>query len=205
MKLKRTQPYVPWTSDATLRIFSCGRLNPCKGHEYLIRATGILQSSGINVLLEIAGEDEKGGKGYHKTLDALIVEIGAKDSVKLLGAISEDEVVEKLENSHIFALASLHEPLGVAIMEAMAMEVPVVATDSGGVKELVSNNVDGILVPPKDSEALAKVIKIIAQSSDISSCLSKNARSRIISDFQDTLSAEVLVQCLEMTCQNVSS
>ena len=90
-------------------------------------------------------------------------------------------------------------------MEAMAMEVPVVATDSGGVKELVSNNMDGILVPPKDSEALAKVIKIIAQSSDISSRLSKNARSRIISDFQDTLSAEVLVQCLEMTCQNVSS
>ncbi len=205
VKFKRSQPYVPWDGTEILRIFSCGRLNPCKGHEYLIRAISTLKNSGIDVLLEIAGEDEQGGKGYHKTLDALIVSIGAIDSVKLLGAISEHEVAEKLESAHIFALASLHEPLGVAIMEAMAMEVPVIATDSGGVKELVSHNLNGILVPPKDSESLGNAIKIIAQSANLANRLSENARNRVISDFQDTLSADVLVECLEITCKNVSN
>src|ERR1700722_16588021 len=60
---KRTECYAPWTRAGPLRLFSCGRLNPSKGHQDLISAVGLLKRSGMNVYLEIAGEDEAGGSG----------------------------------------------------------------------------------------------------------------------------------------------
>jgi glycosyltransferase involved in cell wall biosynthesis len=69
------------------------------------------------------------------------------DSVVLLGAVSEEVVRKELSEAHAFVLGSLAEPLGVAIMEAMAMRVPVGVTGAGGVAELVDDGVDGLLVP----------------------------------------------------------
>jgi glycosyltransferase involved in cell wall biosynthesis len=57
------------------------------------------------------------------------------DAITLLGAVSEEAVQASLEKAHVFVLASLGEPLGVATMEAMAMGVPVVVTNAGGVTE----------------------------------------------------------------------
>ena len=72
--------------------------------------------------------------------------------------MSEDTVNESLEKAQVFVLASWHEPLGVTIMEAMAMEMSVVVTGSGGVKELVDDGIDGLLVEPQSPEQLADAI-----------------------------------------------
>ncbi len=72
--------------------------------------------------------------------------------------MSEDTVNESLEKAQVFVLASWHEPLGFAIMEAMAMEMPVVVTGSGEVKELVDDGIDGLLVEPQSPEQLADAI-----------------------------------------------
>ena len=69
---RRAKAYHPWNGDGPLRLFSCGRLNFIKGHQDLIRAVSILKNSGIRVHLEIAGEDDVGGTGFHRELDALI-------------------------------------------------------------------------------------------------------------------------------------
>src|SRR5262249_30234532 len=135
-------PYAPWEGGGPLSVFSCGRLNPCKGHADLIRAVQLVAGRGIDARLTIAGEDETGGDGYHRTLASLIEALGVGDRVQLLGAVSESRVRAELEQAHVFALASLAEPLGVAIMEAMAMSVPVVVTGAGGVPELVDRDVD---------------------------------------------------------------
>jgi glycosyltransferase involved in cell wall biosynthesis len=112
----------------------------------------------------------------------------------LLGAVPEEVVRERLMQAHVFALASLEEPLGVAIMEAMSMEVPVVATNAGGVPELVSDGVDGLLVEPGDAAAIARAIKAIATHRDLAATLSARARTKVLERFSSRRSAEAIAR-----------
>ena len=193
---KRTAPYAPWTGTGPLRLFSCGRLNPGKGHADLVEAVALLRSRGIDARLAIAGEDDAGGTGYRKVVAARIEALGLQASVELLGAVAEAQIRDGLENAHVFALASLAEPLGVAIMEAMAMALPVVVTNAGGVPELVDDGVDGILIPPREPVALADAIEAVARDPDRAARLAAAGRARIEASFSSTRSAAVLADQL---------
>ncbi len=197
VRFQRKTAYKVWKGNGTFHLFSCGRLNICKGHAYLIAAVDILRKRGFNVELEIAGEDEQGGSGYRNELEKLIEQLGLKGSVKLLGAVSEETVKESIEKAQAFVLASLHEPLGVAIMEAMAMEVPVIVTQEGGVKELVDDGIDGLLVEAEDAEQLAEAIANLLQNPDLALRLSQASRQKIVEKFSHRRSAETLAQCLQ--------
>ena len=122
----------------------------------------------MNVRLEIAGEDDAGGTGFHKELDRLISELHLAETVVLLGAVNERRIVEGLTAAHLFVLASHHEPLGVAIMEALSCETPVISTNQGGVPELIDHGIDGYLIPPEDADALAETIRTLADELVIS-------------------------------------
>jgi colanic acid/amylovoran biosynthesis glycosyltransferase len=192
---QRTIAYQPW-EQGPIRLFSCGRLNPCKGHADLIEAIVLLHQQGIAATLEIAGEDEQGGTGYRQTLEALIQRLNLTDSVQLLGAVSEHQIKASLESAHVFVLASLHEPLGVAIMEAMAMEVPVVVTGAGGVKELITSGIEGLLVEPESPHQLAEAIAQVLNNPHLAQSLGAAARSRIIEQFHSRRSAETLLSLI---------
>lgn len=191
----RSGGYQPWDGSGPFRIFSCGRLNPCKGHDDLIAAVGLLRDRGIDAHLEIAGADDSAGR-YQPMLEEEIVELKLSDRVKLLGAVSEKQVREGLGKSHVFALASLHEPLGVAIMEAMAMEMPVVATRGGGVPELVEDKSDGILVEPRNRLDLARGLESVARDAALARKLAAAAREKVVRSFQSDQSAKVLARRL---------
>ena len=195
---RRHGEYVPWKGEGRFRIFSCGRLNVCKGHDDLIRAVGILRDGGMEVRLQIAGADDSLGK-YLPVLQQLIDELKLNEEVKLLGAVPEQVVRDGLDGSHAFALASLREPLGVAIMEAMAMAMPVVATNAGGVPELVSDGADGLLVPPRNPAALAEGLKRIASDPELAMRLAAAAREKVERSFQSDQSARVLAARLKST------
>jgi glycosyltransferase involved in cell wall biosynthesis len=165
----------------------------------LIAAIDILRKRGINAELEIAGEDEQGGEGYRKELEKLIQQLGLDNSVHLLGAVSENVVRESLEKAHVFALGSLHEPLGVAIMEAMAMEVPIVVTGSGGVKELVDDGVNGLLVEPHAPTQLADAIASLLEDTELSIRLGKAGREKVTQSFHSQRSAEVLLNSIGLS------
>lgn len=194
---KRASAYKPWQGDGPLRLFSCGRLNFVKGHHELIRAVAILRKNGFPVCLEIAGEDEAGGRGFRKELEKLITELDLAGGVVLLGAVGEKAVLRGLESAHIFVLASHHEPLGVAIMEALSCEVPVIATNLGGVTELVDDGVDGYLVPPKDPNLLAEAIQRIARDPALAQTLSTAGRSKIKERFSSKVSAAEIKRLLQ--------
>jgi len=199
---RRTRAYDPWNGDGPLRLFSCGRLNFVKGHQDLIRAVSILKKSGIRVHLEIAGEDDVGGTGFHRELDDLIAGLELSNTVVLLGAITEQRVFERLEAAHLFVLASHHEPLGVAIMEAMSCETPVIATNLGGVPELIDHGSDGYLISPKDPEVMAASIKYLAGNPSLAKQFSAAGRSKIEQKFSCNLSAIELKRLLEqMGCR----
>lgn len=190
----RSTPYRAFSGDSPLRVFSCGRLNPCKGHSYLIGAIAELHARGFDARLDIAGEDERGGGGYHQELAAEIKRAGLDHAVTLLGAVSEQRVLKGLEKAHVFALASLAEPLGVAIMEAMALGTPVAVTGAGGVPELVRDGQDGLLVPPADATAMADAIERIARDVNLASKLANSARARVVGSFDSKRSASLIAK-----------
>lgn len=194
--IRRLQAYSPWQSGMALRVFSCGRLNMVKGHNYLIEAIAALRGQGIDARLEIAGQDELGGRGYRDTLVRQIENLGLVDSVHLLGAVSEERVRLGLEQAHLFVIASLDEGISVAIMEAMAMELPVIATDVGGNSELIDNGVNAIMVPPRDSVRLAQAMASVANNPAFAMKLAHASRDKIEQSFHHRVSADALAQHL---------
>lgn len=195
--LSRRTPYVPPEQDGPLRIFACGRLNQVKGHQDLLQAVRILRDRGIDARLEIAGEDDAGGSGYRGALQSELRRLDLSDHATLLGAIDAGAVRDKLEAAHLFVLASWHEPLGVAYMEAMSMGVPTIGTDAGGVPELITSGRDGLLVPPKRPDLLADAIAALAADPARCLALSNAGRARIVASFSSARGAQTLLDGID--------
>ncbi|WP_423210503.1 exopolysaccharide biosynthesis GT4 family glycosyltransferase EpsE [Paracoccus yeei] len=198
-RLSRDTPWQPPRPGEPLRIMSCGRLNQVKGHQDLLQAIRMLRDAGHDARLVIAGEDDAGGTGYRRVIEARTAELGLDDAVTLLGAVSEGEVRRHLLEAHVFALASWHEPLGVALMEAMSCEVPTIGTAAGGVAELIRDGQDGILVPPRDPPAMADAILRLAGDPDLARRLGQAGRERIVSGFGAEAGAETLIRLVAET------
>ena len=188
--------YTPVGPGETLRLFTCGRLNPVKGHNDLIEAVGMLVAAGRDVTLSIAGEDDAGGGGYRRVLETSIADRDLGDRVSLLGAMDVDQVRARLQDAHIFALASLHEALGVALMEAMSSGVPTIGTAAGGVAELIADGRDGVLVPPGDAGALADAIGALADDPDRAIRLGRAGRARVVEGFGAGRGAQTLIDAV---------
>ena len=197
-KFQRQSAYRPWTGEGPCRIFCCGRLHPAKCHDVLIQAVGLLRDRGHDVHLVIAGEDlETKQASYRKKLEEQIVAQDLSDRVKLIGSVSEERIRDELERAHLFSLASWSEPLGVAIMEAMSMSVPVVVTAAGGVGELVTDGESGVMVQPLDVEWLAQGIEKVMKRPELASSLGEVARRVVEEKFGSERSARLLVDCVQ--------
>jgi glycosyltransferase involved in cell wall biosynthesis len=172
------------------QIVSCGRLFRGKGHQDLISAIGQLRANGVLAKLTIFGEGPHRGE-----LEQLIQSLKLTKMVRLAGAVSEEQIREFYEISHLFSLASSShiEAIPVAIMEAMSMQLPVVATHSGGVAELVRDGIDGILVQPYQPEKLATAIQSILQNPHLALRMGKSGSERIVKDFRSQRSAEIII------------
>lgn len=192
--LRRDTPYAPPEHGRPIRLFSCARLNEVKGHQDLMAAVRRLLDQGVDVRLEIAGEDDAGGSGFRTVLESRLKELHLRDHVTLLGAIDADAVKAKLLQTHIFVLASWHEPLGVAYMEAMACGVPVIGTDAGGVPELITDGDTGMLVPPKSPDQLADAVRKLATDPDKLRRLGIAGRAHVEAHFRASLGAETLAE-----------
>lgn len=195
-QIRRNRQYVPWKAGEPCRLFSCGRLNPVKGHDLLLQTVEMLRDRGFDVRLQIAGEDELGGNGYRKALETLIWRKKLTGCVELLGAVPESRVRQGLEEAHIFVLASLNEGISVAIMEAMAMEMPVIVTDVGGNSELIDDGVDAILVQPQRPEEMSAAIERVLLDEDFSRRLREASRAKIAAKFHHRISAQAISSLL---------
>ncbi len=193
-RLKRTTRYIPYNGKGKLRIFSCGRLHVVKGHQILIDAAAKLSQRGIDLEVYIAGQDENQGNGFKQILQQQINALGLENTVHLLGAVSDEEVKQQLLSAHMFALASFSEPLGVVYMEAMSCEVPTIATNAGGVPELIDHGVDGLLIPPHDADALANQIEQLARSPSQAASLATSGRRKVEKKFSSMRGAMTLAR-----------
>ena len=152
------------------------RLVPIKGVQYFLEAARKVSSEYKNVHFLIAGDGDLRG-----SLEESAVRLGIKERVSFLGFWKE--LREFYADIDLFVLSSLSEGCPIAILEAMAAGKPVVASNVGGVPDVVSEGATGSLVPSGDAEMLAKAILSSLIFPEKSKRLAENARKMVFETF----------------------
>jgi glycosyltransferase involved in cell wall biosynthesis len=134
-------------------VLSVGRLSPEKGHNYLIDAVSTIVSTSPRLMLKVL---IAGSGPSERKLKEQVNKKGLHQRVKLIGHCSD--IKELFSIADLFVLPSLSEGSPNVLLESMAARVPIVATNVGGVPELVKDGESAILIPPADSESLKKAI-----------------------------------------------
>jgi glycosyltransferase involved in cell wall biosynthesis len=112
-------------------------------------------------------------------LEGAIAKRGLEGHVTLEGNCNQERVLAFYRKADLFALASFAEGIPVVLMEAMAMEIPCVATWITGIPELIRHGIDGWLVPPADEEQLADAIAKLMDNPELRGKLGRSARVRV--------------------------
>lgn len=195
---ERGNVYVPAKAGECVKLVSCGRLNFVKAHDDLIRVVSLLKDKGIEAALHICGAMDAPSQevNYDQELIGLARELGVSDSIHFLGSVSEQRVKQELESAHFFCLASLKEPLGVATMEAMAMEIPAIVTRSPGVNEMIDSGVDGVLVDPRAPDQFVDAICELIAAPDKAVSIAKQGRQKVVQKFHSGISAAKIAEGL---------
>ena len=170
----QAQPFA--REEGPVKIVAAGRLHSKKGFDVLIRAVGKLRAWGLDVTCEIAGEGDERG-----CLEALIRELDLDPCVKLVGW--QDDVAVFLAAGDLFAFPSHQEGFPLTLLEAMAVGLPVVATEIDGPVEIVKEGVTGRLVPDDDPDRLAEALGELISDRAAAGRLGAAARELVLRDY----------------------
>lgn len=154
-----------------------GRLNAQKGVIDLLDAAAHLAGDFPRLRLVLAGDGET------ELVQEMIRERGLADRVELPGWVSGSTRADLLSRAQILVLPSHFEGLPMAILEAMELGIPVVATRVGGIPDIVRNGVDGYLVPPRDTQALAEALARLLRNPEHALELGRSGRARVHQHF----------------------
>jgi glycosyltransferase involved in cell wall biosynthesis len=200
--------YVPLGIDATKfipapsrpvssppHLLCVGRLAAEKGQALLLEAVAALSAQNCPVTLRLVGDGPD-----RKWLESRARELGVSGAVEFAGWVDQERLMKIYSETDLFVLPSLAEGIPMVLMEAMAMEIPCVAPRITGIPELIEHSVDGMLFVVADVEDLAKNIKVLLESPGLSERIGKQARDRVVRDYDMARNterfAEVLVERL---------
>lgn len=181
-------------ADALL-VGTVANLNSSKGHEYLIRALPAVQRTHTNVYARILGAHTATHATYEASIRAEAQAAGLMEGGRLDFIDPGDRVAELLPAFDLFVLTSVPRSEGVptAILEAMACGLPVVATDVGGVREVVEDGVTGFVAPPLNPGAVAGAITRILGDADLRRAMGDVARRRAVQRYDVEVCADTHV------------
>jgi glycosyltransferase involved in cell wall biosynthesis len=165
-------------APAPVAIICVGRLAPVKAQRVLLAAIATLVRDKRSVLLHVVG-----GGPDRQSLEQYADSLGIRQSIIFHGFTPQEKLDELYRSADIFALPSFAEGLPGVLMEAMAMEIPCVATGITGVPELIRDGVDGLLVPPADADALASAIASLMDDAVLRRRIAKAGRQRVLDKF----------------------
>ncbi|HEY9879568.1 MAG TPA: glycosyltransferase [Leptolyngbyaceae cyanobacterium] len=186
----------------TVRLISVSRLAEKKGIEYGIRAVAALVQEGLNVEYQIIGDGE-----LRQPLADLITDLNVGHAIQLLGPKNHNEVMAALNQAHILVAPSVtakdgnQEGIPVALMEAMAMGLPVVSTYHSGIPELVEDGISGYLVPERDIEALKTRLRQLVQKPESWLTMGTAGRQKVEQEFDLHALNAGLVELFEQVLQ----
>lgn len=179
-----------------VRILFVGYIRPEKGIEYLLDAVSQLKHDGPWEL-EIVGPDQF--PGYRRKLDEIVAAHRMRDRVRWTGYLPYGQpLFERMRAADIFVLPTLSEGTPHVLVEARASGLPCISTTVGGVPTTVTHGVDALLVPPKDSRALARAMQRVIRDADLRRALIRNglasARLQTLGRVTDSVLRELEVQ-----------
>jgi glycosyltransferase involved in cell wall biosynthesis len=159
-------------SSAKTIIF-VGRLHPVKGVQYLIEAMAIVHLETPDVKLVIVGDGVERAR-----LEELAERLNLKGSIQFAGQVPQESIPRLMHQADVFALSSLSESFGIVNLEAMAAGLPIVATNVGGIPDIVEEGVNGYLVNAKNPDELADRILVLLQNDEMREEMSANNREK---------------------------
>lgn len=185
------------SDERPLRIISVGRLEWKKGYEYALQAIQQLVAQGIRVDYRIIGEGF-----YLQPLSFMRHQLNLESQVKFEGAKSQSEIVEALGWADVFLHTAVSEGFCNAVLEAQAMQLPIVASDADGLSENVADGETGFVVPRRNPNAFVEKLIILGNNSSLRRRFGEAGRKRVRQQFQilqqidafDTLFKEVLLR-----------
>lgn len=163
--------------ESHLVVGSVGRLISEKGYETLVLAARAIVRSFPKVCFLLVGKGSD-----RQRLQELVEEFGLEDRFRFLGF--QEEPLRFVNLFDVFVLPSIHEGFGLTVLEAMAFQKPVVATRVGGIPEIVADGESGILVPPRNPEALAEAILTLLKNRTKATEMGKCGRKIVEKSFR---------------------
>ena len=179
----------PLPAGGATQILCVGRLVSSKGQRILIEAVARLRKAGHDVKLQLVGDGPD-----RADLEELVRELDLSQAVAFAGIVNQDNIGAYYRDADIFALASFAEGIPVVLMEAMAMEIPCVATRITGIPELIEDGVSGLLVAPSDVDGLAAAIERLIASAELCGSLGNAGRLRVQQQYELSGSADRLTE-----------
>jgi len=184
------------------------QLSPWKGQDTAIEALALLCHEGVDAHLLLIGSAKFvapatrfDNERYVARLHELVADLGLQDRVSWLG--EREDVPELMRAMDVLLLPSWEEPFGRSLIEAMALGVPVIATDVGGPREIVRDGREGYLLPPRDARAWARAIRRFAESPEHGLEMGRAGRRRVEQAFtvghHVTAMLEVYVRAMART------
>ncbi len=182
---KRSSP----GGSGTIHLLNVARLSPVKAHAILLAAIAELRTNGCNVVCTMIGD---GPERPH--LESLCRNLHIRKHVRFTGLVEQDAIQPFYDEADIFVLPSLAEGLPVVLMEAMAKQLPVIATHIMGIPELVKDGVSGLLVPPGRVAPLVDAIVRLAGDPELRGRMGLRGRQKVCREFDVRLAGERLSQ-----------
>lgn len=167
-----------WSEDDFI-IGSLGNIRSAKGYNILLEAAALLKKRGKSYRFVIAGQPDK--KGLYEALLDQREELGLEEQVQFLGFL--DDPAEFLANLDLFLSSSISEGLPLSAIQAMAAQLPLLATRCGGYEELVTDRENGWLVDVGNPVAIADAISLLAEKPEIRAKLAEKARKHVVETF----------------------
>jgi len=164
--------------DESLRVLSVSNLIKSKGIQYNFQAVSKLVDKYPKIEYTIVGDGV-----YLSELKKYAFELNVSDNIRFVGRINHDKALGMMAQTDIFALPSYLEGMGMVYLEAMALGVPVIGIRGQGIEEVIDHNVNGILIEPHDSNALANAIEQLITDSALSRKIGLAARNHIYENF----------------------
>ena len=199
-------PAVHHSDDHTIPlILSVGRFVEKKGFACLVQACRILKDRGYAFQCRLLGEADD----QTDRIKQLISELTLENTVFLDGPVTQEELIHIYRECTIFALPCQildngdRDGIPNVLVEAMAMEIPVVSTDISGIPELIEHRIDGLLVPQKDASALAAALEELLKDPSFRRRLGQSGRDKVQRLFDNKkttlLLKKLFASCLENT------
>lgn len=204
-----TLPFVkpPHLPDGALRLLFVGRLEARKGIDVLLAAAIQVLSRHPNVHLDVVGDDRipaPDGRTYREAFLADPVAQAISSRVHFHGPVNEEELRGFYQSCDVLVTPSRFESFGLMLVEGMMYAKPVIGCRAGGMPEVVTENVAGLLAVPGDVDSLVGCLERLIVSPDLRARLGTAARARYETAFSATRMAEEIVQFFSKTAQRAS-